>query len=130
MPEAQQYTEEAIQTNTRVIFDHGALRTVACPVARFPPVKRRSLEFKPWAMCWLESILDPSENDRSRLEHHDFPETIAQFFVSELHPEQFSPVFQTAVTRVLSESVDPLGPHDLSRLQNLSETAVCPGTTH
>jgi hypothetical protein len=40
--------------------------------------------------------------------HVDMPEEIAQFFVSELHPERFSPGFQAALGRVLGSSVDPL----------------------
>lgn len=52
--------------------------------------------------------------------HQDFPQEIAQFFVSELHPEQFSAPFQSAVTRVLSTSSDPLGPQDVADLEQLT----------
>ncbi|MBM3962916.1 MAG: DUF1338 family protein, partial [Planctomycetes bacterium] len=40
--------------------------------------------------------------------HRDLPTAIAQFFVSELHPERFSPAFQVAVARVVGGSRDPL----------------------
>jgi hypothetical protein len=38
----------------------------------------------------------------------EFPEELAQFFVSELHPERFSEEFQAAVRRVTGKSRDPL----------------------
>jgi hypothetical protein len=38
----------------------------------------------------------------------EFPEDLAQFFVSELHPERFSGEFQAAVERVTGTSRDPL----------------------
>ncbi|MBW8721011.1 MAG: DUF1338 family protein, partial [Polaromonas sp.] len=58
--------------------------------------------------------------------HRDFPEDIAQFFVSELHPEQFSAPFQSAVTRVLSTSRDPLGPQDVADLEQLTRDGTLP----
>lgn len=128
VPEAQQYTEEAIQTNTRVIFDHGALRTVAWPSGALPAGEAsitRVLKPLGYVLAGIYPLTRLKMTGRA-WKHQDFPETIAQFFVSELHPEQFSPVFQTAVTRVLSESVDPLGPHDLSRLHNLERDGRLP----
>src|SRR5262249_34209605 len=53
--------------------------------------------------------------------HVDFPEELPQFFVSELHPERFSPEFQKAVGHVTSSSRDPLS--DKTRLL-LSELDV------
>ena len=38
----------------------------------------------------------------------EYPETIAQFFISELHPEKFTLEFQAALGRIVSTSVDPL----------------------
>jgi hypothetical protein len=49
----------------------------------------------------------------------DYPEAIAQFFISELHPERFSPDFQAAVARVTGTSVDPLTPEAKSSLAKL-----------
>ncbi len=58
--------------------------------------------------------------------HQDFPQEIAQFFVSELHPEQFSESFQSAVTRVLSTSRDPLGAPDVADLAQLTRDGTLP----
>jgi hypothetical protein len=52
--------------------------------------------------------------------HLDLPEEIAQVFVSELHPEQFSPAFQTAVTRVVSTSTAPLRRDEKTLLARLA----------
>jgi hypothetical protein len=52
----------------------------------------------------------------------DFPEDIAQFFISELHPERFSGAFQLAVRRVTSTSIDPVTPEAESLLKKLEDT--------
>ena len=49
----------------------------------------------------------------------DFPEEIAQFFISELHPERFSPRFQESVMRVTKSSRDPLSKEALDLLDRL-----------
>jgi hypothetical protein len=51
--------------------------------------------------------------------HSDFPEELPQFFVSELHPERFSPGFQQAVARVTASSHDPLSEFAQAALQEL-----------
>jgi hypothetical protein len=51
--------------------------------------------------------------------HEDAPDEIAQFFVSELHPERFSSEFQQAVTNVVHSSKDPLTPLAVSQLWEL-----------
>jgi hypothetical protein len=51
--------------------------------------------------------------------HADAPEEIAQFFVSEFHPERYSEDFQQAVGRVVGNSTDPLTPRAQSLLWEL-----------
>jgi hypothetical protein len=58
--------------------------------------------------------------------HQDFPQDIAQFFVSELHPEQFSPTFQAGVTRVLASSKNPLNEEDMTTLMQLDQKGALP----
>jgi uncharacterized glyoxalase superfamily metalloenzyme YdcJ len=53
--------------------------------------------------------------------HEDHPEVLPQFFVSELHPERFSPAFVDAVRRVTGSSVDALTVSDLQALQLLQK---------
>jgi hypothetical protein len=55
--------------------------------------------------------------------HRDFPEGLPQFFISELHPEHFSPAFQAAVRRVTADSTDPLEHKHLSMLMLLRRHA-------
>jgi uncharacterized glyoxalase superfamily metalloenzyme YdcJ len=55
----------------------------------------------------------------------DYPEDIAQFFISELHPERFSSGFQAAVAHVTATSVDPLTSEAVELLRKLEdETAL------
>jgi hypothetical protein len=56
----------------------------------------------------------------------DMPEQIAQFFVSELHPERFSQEFQAAVGRVIGSSVDPLTPEAAELLSVLERDGRLP----
>jgi len=60
--------------------------------------------------------------------HRDYPETIPQFFVSELHPAQFSPAFQAAAARVLGTSRDPLPAWAFPLLKELETTGELPWT--
>lgn len=121
VPEARDYTHEVIQNGTRVVLDHGALRTVAWPSGALPPGEAAITRIlKPLGYVLADIYPLPRLNMTGRAwQHAEHPETIAQYFVSELHPEPFSPAFQCAVTRVLAESIDPLGPQELSRLQRL-----------
>jgi hypothetical protein len=52
----------------------------------------------------------------------EFPEEIAQFFLSELHPDRFSPHFQQAVQNVTGTSIDPLTPEAVALLAELDRT--------
>jgi hypothetical protein len=52
----------------------------------------------------------------------EYPEELAQFFVSELHPDRFSEEFQGAVARVTSTSRDPLSDAAKSLLGELEQS--------
>jgi hypothetical protein len=58
--------------------------------------------------------------------HRDFPEALPQFFVSELHPERFSPAFQEAVVRVTASSRDPLTAFAQAALRDLEKGLLLP----
>jgi hypothetical protein len=58
--------------------------------------------------------------------HDDAPDEIAQFFVSELHPERFSATFQQVVTKVIGASRDPLTPRAAGQLWELERDGVLP----
>jgi hypothetical protein len=58
--------------------------------------------------------------------HADHAETIPQFFVSELHVEEFSPAFHDAAVRVFGASRDPLTAEARTLLERLSSQGWAP----
>ena len=125
----RQYTEEAIAAGGSVYFDHGALRTVRwAQSGALPPGEA--------AFARILRPLGFSINGRYPLDrlgmtgrawaHDDAPDEIAQFFVSELHPERFSAEFQQAVTNVIGASRDPLTPQAAGQLWELEREGVLP----
>jgi hypothetical protein len=129
VPTGRLYTEEAAARGGKVFHDHGALRTVRwMQNGALPPGEAaftRILEPLGYRLNGIFPLDRIGMTGRSYA-HADNPEEIAQFFVSELHPERFSARFQDAVTRVLSSSKDPLPPqaqcllHELARDGRLS----------
>ncbi len=128
VPEGHDYVQDVMAAGQKITFDHGALRTVAWPSGALPPGEAAiSRVLRPLGFTVADTYPLPRLKMTGRAwAHADFPETIAQFFVSELHPERFSPEFQAAVTRVLADSVDPLGPQDISRLERLARDGTLP----
>jgi hypothetical protein len=125
----RQYTEETIAAGGGVYFDHGALRTVRWPHSGALPTGEA-------AFARILRPLGFSINGRYPLDrlgmtgrawaHDDAPDEIAQFFVSELHPERFSAEFQQAVTHVIGASRDPLTPRAVGQLWELERDGVLP----
>ncbi len=110
VPNAGAYVGDAIRAGQKLTFDHGALRTVATDNGALPNGElafRRILEPLGFE-CRDIYPLDRIGMTGRAFTHKDLPESIAQFFVSELHPERFSPTFQAAVQRVVGNSRDPL----------------------
>jgi len=129
VPEARAYVEESRIQGRRILFDHGALRTVAWPhLGELPPgieAFARILEPLGFRMNGVYP-LDRLGMTGHAYCHADLPETLPQFFVSELHPERFSPAFQHAVTRVLCNSTDALGDWALDALERLRVVRALP----
>ncbi|MFY9341668.1 MAG: DUF1338 domain-containing protein [Planctomycetota bacterium] len=110
VPMAAAYVGDAVRAGDKLVFDHGALRTVATDNGALPRGElafRRLLEPLGFE-CRGVYPLDRLGMTGRAFTHCDLPEGIAQFFVSELHPERFSPAFQQAVQRVVGGSRDPL----------------------
>jgi PAS domain-containing protein len=121
-PNGRIYTNEAVAQGGAVYFDHGALRTVRWPHnGALPPGEAaftrilRPLGFRLNGRYPLDKL---GMTGRAYA-HEDAPDEIAQFFVSELHPERFSADFQQAVTNVIGMSKDPLTPLAVSQLSEL-----------
>jgi hypothetical protein len=128
-PNGRAYTTEAIANGGSVYFDHGALRTVRWENnGALPPGEAaftrilRPLGFKLNGRYPLDKL---GMTGRAYA-HEDAPDEIAQFFVSELHPERFSAEFQQAVTNVVSSSKDPLTPLAVSQLWELEREGSLP----
>jgi hypothetical protein len=110
VPMAAAYVGDAIRGGRRLVFDHGALRTVCTDNGALPRGElafRRILEPLGFECRGLYPLERLGMTGRAYT-HQDLPEHIAQFFVSELHPERFSQPFQQAVARVVGSSRDPL----------------------
>jgi hypothetical protein len=123
------YTEEVAARGGRVFHDHGALRTVRwMQHGALPPGEAaftRILEPLGYRLNGVFPLDRLGMTGRSYA-HADNPEEIAQFFVSELHPERFSQRFRDAVTRVLASSTDPLSAWAQCMLRELARDGRLP----
>lgn len=113
VPSGDAYVADRMARGGKVVFDHGALRAI-----RFPDGPTGALPggedaftriFLPlgYAMAAIYPL------DRLRMtgrayRHLDFPESIPQFFLSELHVDRFDAEFGAAAARVFGTSRDPL----------------------
>ena len=124
VPTAQDYFNDLASQSKRLVFDHGALRTVALDGMGTLPSGEESVAriLRPLGYVSVETYpLDRLKMTGRSYRHIDFPEDLPQFFVSELHVERFSSDFQSAVVRVTASSTDPLDPADLARLETLAQ---------
>ncbi|WP_181885576.1 DUF1338 domain-containing protein [Trinickia dinghuensis] len=129
VPTGRAYTDDVVREGARVQFDHGALRTVRWPhCGALPPGEAAFTRILKPLGYRLNGIypLDRIKMTGRSYAHLDAPEHIAQFFVSELHPERFSPAFQEAVTNVVGSSVDALTPQAVAWLAELERDAALP----
>jgi len=129
VPAGRAYVDDVRATGAKVVFDHGALRTVKAPATGALPsgeaAFRRILDPLGYTLAGTYPLDRLGMTGRSYAQA-DFPEDIAQFFLSELHPERFSEEFQAATARVLATSRDPLDAADLARLDQLARDRFLP----
>ena len=125
VPGAASYVADAVADSQRLCFDHGAIRTVALVDGDTGALPRGELAFR--------RILEPlGYEDAARYplpalrmtgrayRHRDFPETIPQFFVSELHVDRFDGEFGAVAKRVFGTSQDPLDADAKAALDRLA----------
>ncbi|WP_374496503.1 DUF1338 domain-containing protein [Vogesella indigofera] len=129
VPEGKRYVADKLAAGGQVVFDHGALRTVAA--ANTGALPQGELAFKRVLEPLGFAVADVYPLPRLKMTgraycHQDAPEQVAQFFVSELHVDQFSPAFQAAVNKVVSTSRDPLSAADKALLATLSDNRELP----
>ena len=129
LPAAENRTlDRCLNDNKTVMHDHGAVRTVALEGMGALPagqeaITRILLSSRLCPQRRLSVRTSPHRPDRSHAQV-DYPEDIAQFFISELHPDRFSPEFQQAVQRVTSTSINPV----TSEAESLPQTSSKPIT--
>lgn len=113
VPGARLYVEDVKGEGRKVCFDHGAIRTIRFAEGDTGALPAGELAFR--------RILEPLGYEDAALyplpalrmtgrayRHRDFPETIPQFFVSELHVDQFDAAFGDTCARVFGASREPL----------------------
>lgn len=122
VPAAEQYVQRCLEHHRTVMHDHGAVRTVGLEGMGSLPAGQEAITRVLRPLGYGLNGVYPLERLRMTGRSHaqaDYPEDIAQFFISELHPERFSPDFQAAVARVTATSVDPVTPEAATLLKQL-----------
>ncbi len=122
VPSGRAYVEDLAWRGQKLVFDHGAVRSLAMAGMGELPVGQAAITrvLEPLGYAATHTYPMPRLKMTGRsYTHGDFPEALPQFFVSELHAGQFSPAFQAAVRRVASNSTDPLTPEDQTLLTRL-----------
>ncbi len=131
VPTGAAYVADRRRAGRRITFDHGALRTVRFfegPTGALPAGERaftRILEPLGYRISGLYPLSRLRMTGRAYT-HADHPETIPQFFVSELHIEEFSPEFHDAAVRVFGNSRDPLNAEARTLLERLALQGQAP----
>ena len=122
VPAAAAYVDRSLAQGRTVMHDHGAVRTVALQGSGALPAGQEAITRVLRPLGYKLNGVYPLERLRMTGRSHaqeDYPEEIAQFFVSELHPERFSPPFQKVVRRVVSTSIDPVTPEAAALLKKV-----------
>jgi hypothetical protein len=125
VPAAKTYADNCLRDGKTVMHDHGAVRTVALePMGALPAGQEaitRILRPLGYALNGTYPLERLKMTGRSHAQA-DYPEDIAQFFISELHPERFSSEFQSAVRHITATSKDPVTPEASALLKKLDAT--------
>jgi Domain of unknown function (DUF1338) len=122
VPTARFYMVDLAKSSRKLVFDHGALRTVDLNgMGKLPAGKEAVTRLLiPLGYEIAETYpLDRLDMTGRAYRHLDYPEDIPQFFVSEIHVDRFSKQFQSSVMRITGSSIDPLDDDDRAMLQEL-----------
>jgi len=124
VPDAKSYADDCLRDGRKVMHDHGAVRTVLLQGMGALPAGEEAITRVLRPLGYALNGTYPLERLKMTGRSHaqaEYPEELAQFFISELHPEKFSAEFQAAVTRVTSTSHDPLTAEAKALLAELEE---------
>jgi hypothetical protein len=113
VPAAAEYAADCARDGLKVCHDHGAVRTVVLEGMGALPSGEEVLLRVLRPLGYGQNGLYPLERLKMTGRSYaqaEYPEDIAQFFVSELHVDRFSPAFADAALTVTRSSRDPLTP--------------------
>ncbi|TCM17334.1 uncharacterized protein DUF1338 [Novosphingobium sp. PhB165] len=127
VPTAQRYIDTVRAAGETIVFDHGALRTIDGETGDLPSGHMafgRFLAPLGYEVGGLYPLPKLKMTGRAYVQR-DLPETIPQFFVSELHVDQLPEAAQGACTNVFGTSKDPLGKDEWAALDTIASDGVC-----
>ena len=122
VPSGRTYVNTQTSADRQIVLDHGAVRTVAWPTASAVPpgVEQVSRVLEPLGYSRRETYpLTHLRMTGYSYAHDDLSDEVSQWFVSELHPDDFSLEFRSTVERVIGSSVDPIDEPAASHLDEL-----------
>jgi hypothetical protein len=129
VPTGARYVEARRAQDRPIVFDHGAVRTVDWRATGALPSGVEAIR-RLLVPLGYEEVgkypLDRIHMTGKVFTHHDLPEDLPQYFVSELHVERLPEAAQEAVTRVVGESTDPLKADVAGLLDRLAATKRLP----
>ena len=129
VPDAKKYADDRLRNGVKIMHDHGAVRTVAIEGMGELPAGEEAITRVLRPLGYALNGTYPLERLKMTGRSHaqaEYPEELAQFFISELHPDRFSESFQATVKRVMGTSRDPLTPEAGQLLQELEQERSLP----
>ena len=129
VPAAAAYVGDCRAAGTPLVHDHGAVRTIALEGMGDLPAGVDAITrlLTPLGYTLAGTYpLDRIKMTGRSYAQVDYPEDIAQFFVSELHVDRFGAPVQRAITQVTKSSRDPLSPAAAATLAELGRNGTLP----
>lgn len=129
VPDAKKYADDRLRDGRKIMHDHGAVRTVALEGMGELPAGEEAITRILRPLGYALNGTYPLERLKMTGRSHaqaEYPQELAQFFISELHPDRFSPEFQAPVKRVTASSRDPLTREAKSLLAELEQQRSLP----
>lgn len=128
VPTAARYVAGLRAKGETIAFDHGALRTIRGATGDLPSgcdAFARFLAPMGYEVAGIYPLPRLKMTGRA-LVQRDLPESVPQFFISELHVEELPEEAQGAAARVFGHSRDPLGQAEWDALEALGRDGTCP----
>jgi hypothetical protein len=132
VPTGAAYVADSRAAGRPILLDHGALRTIMLPGgAPTGAIPAGAAAFARILEPTGYKVADHYPLERLKMTgvvfcHADCPDAIAQFFVSELYVDRFSPAFAAAAERVFGTTRDPLDAGAKALLAALGEAGEAP----